>query len=269
MNRSRAKSSRKSSLKNSRPLMFAASSVWVAVILVIFVFRGGGAVPVPVEPRLAPSGLSPAEQAEALADRGDYAGAWGLYNQALRAAPEDVSLWYALGVTLSHLNQRKETEEVFQYVVHRGRPDSEEVRRARRWLISAGVLAETPASVFSPGTEPEPRSSEQASSQPSSPAAPTVGGRVRGSTDARTGPRLIQLTLEGEEDSNREIAFAKNLRMGEPYEFADVPPGNYRLKGQDLDSETQLWDVPVTVRGGKETVLDLTSGNSPISAANR
>lgn len=251
----------------SRTFMFAASSVWVALILVILVFRGG--VTAPVEPRPAPRGLSPAEQAAALVAQGDYEGARGLYSRALEAEPEDVSLWYALGVTLSHLNQRKETEEAFQYVVRRGRPDSEEVRRARRWLVSAGVFAETLTSVSSPGTEPEPGMSEQASSRPSSPAEPSVGGRVRGSTDARTEPRLIQLTLEGDEDSNREIAFAKSLKTGESYEFANVPPGNYRLKVQDLDSEAQLRDVPVTVRVGKETVLDLTSGNSLISSGSR
>lgn len=257
------KNSRKRSRGNSRPLMFAASSVWVALILVILVFRGG--VTAPVEPHPVPSGRSPAQQADARAALGDYEGAWGLYNQALQAAPEDVSLWYALGVTLSHLNQRKETEEAFRYVVRRGRPDSEEARLARRWLVSAGVLAETPVSVSSPDTEPEARLPEQASS----PAAPTGGGRVRGRTGARPGTHLIQLALEGDEDSNREIAFAKSVKTGEPYEFAHVPPGNYRLKGEDPDSETQLWDVPVTVTAGKETVLDLTGGDSPISAGSR
>lgn len=251
----------------SRTFMFVASSVWVALILVILVFRGG--VTAPVEPRPVPRGLSLAEQAEALTARGDYEGAWGLYSRALEAAPEDVSLWYGLGVTLSHLGQRKETEEAFQYVVRRGRPDSEEVRLARRWLVSAGVLAGTLASVSSPGTESEAGSAEDTSSQPLSAAAPTMGGRVRGRTGTGTGTGLIQLALEGDEDSNREIAFAKNLKTGEPYEFSNVPPGNYRLKVQDPDSEAELWDAPVTVMAGKETVLDLTGGTSPISARNR
>ncbi len=93
-----------------------------------------------------------AQQAQALADRADYEGAWRLYYQALQATPEDVLLWYGLGVTLSHLNQPKETEEAFQHVVRHGRPDSEEVRLARRWLVDAGVLAEPVAST--PVVEP-------------------------------------------------------------------------------------------------------------------
>jgi len=97
--------------------------------------------PVPLHPE--PSNVNPAQQAEALAARGDYEGAWRLYYQALQAASEDVSLWYGLGMTLSHLNKRRETEEAFQYVVRHGRPDSEEVRLARRWLADARALAES------------------------------------------------------------------------------------------------------------------------------
>ena len=143
----------------SRLFMFTASSFWVALILVVLVFRGGGAVP--VEPSLRPSGLpsglSPAKQGAALADLGDYEGAWRLYHEALQVAPEDVSLWYALGVTLSHLNQRQETEEAFQYVVSHGASNSEEVRLARQWLVSAGVVA--PPVTFAP--VPAARSEER------------------------------------------------------------------------------------------------------------
>lgn len=88
----------KARIIRSRPLMFMASSVWVALILVLLVLRGGGAVPAPVEPRPVLTVESPAEQAAALADRGDYEGASQLYYQALQTAPEGVSLWYALGV---------------------------------------------------------------------------------------------------------------------------------------------------------------------------
>ena len=118
----------------SRFVMFSASSLWIALILVVSVFRGGGAVP--LEPRLEASALNPVEQATALADLGDYEGARRFYQEALSAVPEDASLWYALGVALSHLNQSKETEEAFQYVVNRGTPDSEEVKQARHWLVS-------------------------------------------------------------------------------------------------------------------------------------
>src|SRR3989304_2259026 len=83
----------------SRFVMFSASSLWIALILVVSVFRGGGAVP--LEPRLEASTLNPVEQATALADLGDYEGARRFYQEALSAVPEDASLWYALGGGLS------------------------------------------------------------------------------------------------------------------------------------------------------------------------
>ena len=69
-----------------------------------------------------------------LAARGKYEEAARLYSEALQAAPEDVSLWYALGVTLDHLRRSTEAAEAFQYVVRHGRPGSQEARLARLWL---------------------------------------------------------------------------------------------------------------------------------------
>jgi hypothetical protein len=56
--------------KNSRLLIFAASSACVALILVFLVFRWGGTAP--VEPRFAPLGPSLGQQADELAALGDY-----------------------------------------------------------------------------------------------------------------------------------------------------------------------------------------------------
>ena len=79
-------------------------------------------------------GSSPAEEAAILAGRGDYEEAARLYSEALQAAPEDVSLWYALAVTLRHLRRSREAAEAFEYVVRHGRPGSQEARLARLWL---------------------------------------------------------------------------------------------------------------------------------------
>ena len=98
-----------------------------------------------VPPRPEPPDVSMVQQADALAAQGDYEGAWRLYYEVLQATPEDVSLWYGLGVTLSYLNKRKEAEEAFQYVARHGRPDSEEVRAAWQWLVQARALAESAA----------------------------------------------------------------------------------------------------------------------------
>jgi len=79
------------------------------------------------------------DEAAILAGRGDYEEAARLYSEALQAAPEDVSLWYALAVTLRHLRRSREAAEAFEYVVRHGRPTSQEVRLARLWLERGGT----------------------------------------------------------------------------------------------------------------------------------
>lgn len=238
---------------NSRRLMFLGSSIWVAAILVVLVFRGGGAVQAPVQtPRAEAPVRNLIEQAETLAARGDYLGAWQIYYGALQVAPEDVSLWYGLGVTLSHLDERAETQKAFQYVVHRGRPDSEEVRVAGRWLVSAGVLP--PPVGFAASVSP--------TEAPSETLAP---GRVRGLTEwrgasAKGAPRGVRIVLAGEDASNRGLTLKTRATLGKPYELDKVPPGNYLLTVRM--SETRLWQQRVTVEAGKETVLDLTDANT-------
>jgi len=84
------------------------------------------------------SGPDPAAQAALLAAQGNYAEAARLYAAALRATPENASLWYALGVTLRHLNKPQEAAEALQQVIRHGEPESL-VRLARLWLQRGGV----------------------------------------------------------------------------------------------------------------------------------
>ena len=109
------------------------------------------------EVRGARSGPSPAQQAAVLAAHGDYTEAASLYYQAFRetvqAAPDDLLLWYALGVALSHLGRRWEATEAFRHVVRRGPPDSQEVRLAQLWLERGEVPAD-PTRVEPPQARP-------------------------------------------------------------------------------------------------------------------
>ena len=240
----------------SRFVMFSASSLWIALILVVSVFRGGGAVP--LEPRLESSSLNPAEGAAALADLGDYEGAWRLYHEALSAVPEDASLWYALGVTLSHLNQRKETEEAFQYVVNRGNPDSEEVKQARQWLISAGVLA--PPVVFTAAAETAEAAEAKA----------TLKGKVTwGEPEPGKAPLKARLVLHGVNGAAQGKRFTARVGLGQVYRFERLPAGSYRLVGV-VEGE-RLWDLTVDVEDAKETVHDLSkeTSSNPTVALNQ
>ena len=234
----------------SRSVMFTVSSVWVAAILIVLVFRGGGAVPVRVEPRPGPAPLRLAQQAAALSAQGDYEGAWGLYYQGLQAEPEDVSLWYGLGVTLSRLNQRKETEQAFRYVVGHGRPDSEEVKFARRWLASAGVQVEPVRFPIAA----EPRGDTRGDKA-------SVTGKTMWSAREGDGPPVrVQLLLAGLNGSAEGKRFNARTALGQSYRFERLPAGSYRLIGAAAGQ--RLWDLTFSVEDGREVVLDLGKDNS-------
>jgi tetratricopeptide (TPR) repeat protein len=240
----------------SRFVMFSASSLWIALILVVSVFRGGGAVP--LEPRLEPSSLNPAERAVALADLGDYEGASRLYQEALNSAPEDASLWYALGVTLSRLDQRKETEAAFQYVVNRGNQESQEVKVAREWLISAGVLARPV--VFTAAAETAEAAEAKA----------TLKGKVTwGEPEPGKAPLKARLVLHGVNGAAQGKRFTARVALGQVYRFERLPAGSYRLVGV-VEGE-RLWDLTVDVEDAKETVHDLSkeTSSNPTVALNQ
>ena len=198
----------------------------------------------PLEPSPEPASVSPREQAEALISRGDLEGAWKVYYDALRVEPDDLRLWYGLGRTLSRLNRPKETEEIFQYVVNCGDPDSEEAKHARKWLAGARLLAEAAA--------------------PAVPAAPrrvtdpwaTVWGKVTWGEPEP--PREAFLVIQGlDKDAPRSHA---RVPLGQFYEFDGLPPGSYRLIG-GVETEW-LWDFRFTVEAGQQMVLDLSRQNS-------
>ena len=235
----------------SRVLMFTASSLWMALLLVVLVFRGGGAVPRPAdEPRAIVPVERVAQQAAILADRGDYDGAGQLYDQALQTAPENVSLWYALGVARSYLDQRQGTEEAFQYVVRHGDPASDEVKNARRWLVSAGVLA--PFVTFTAPSEGEDAGR----------ASGAVKGKVTWGEPAPTQPPLkIQMLLHGVDGMAKGKRFVAHATLGQPYRFEHLPAGSYRLIGRA--GEHLLWDLAVTVQADKDITLDLGKDESP------
>ncbi len=197
-----------------------------------------------VEPPPEPASVSPREQGEMLIIRGDLEGAWKVYYDALRVEPDDLSLWYGLGRTLSRLNRRNETQEIFEYVVSRGDPDSEEVKHARQWLVGAGLLAEPAA----PAVPAAPRSRTETWA--------TVRGKV--TWGRLEPPREIFLVVQGlDKDGPRSHA---RVPLGQSYQFGRLPAGTYHLIG---GAETGwLWDLRFTVEAGQELVLDLSRHNS-------
>ena len=193
---------------------------------------------------------------DALLAKGDYAAAALKYQQALNQEPGDLSLRFAYGTALSHIDRRDETAQQFQWVVSRGRPDSEEVRVAHRWLGRAGHPVET-LSLHPAGAD---RKAET--------GATVSKNKVRGRTawpgvDPRERMIPVRLILAGEEMGNRDVMISRRFRLGKPYELWNVPPGKFRLTARA--GGTLLWDRPVTVEAGRDTILDLTSASSPVS----
>lgn len=230
----------------------------LAIIALVALFLGCQQSPAPGPAPVGSLTVRLKAEGDALAARGDYEGAALKYQQAANQEPEDVSLRFALGSALSHLNRRGETVEQFGFVVTRGKPDSPEVQAARRWLIAAG---ETPPDVSfePPPPQSEPAPVATASPQPT-PALTRPPGKVRGKMEAQGLEGLgVILALNGE--SNVELGFRVRGRVGQPFEFDKIPPGTYRLAVEHGETSEILWDVPVTVEPGKEIVVNLTGSN--------
>ena len=211
-------------------------------------------------PAQAPVGsltLQLKDEGDALAARGDYAAAAVKYQAAVNQEPGNAPIWFALGSALSHLSRREETIQAFRRVVELGKPDSQEVQVARRWLVSAGVLSES-ASVAS---APERTSASGASTPYSGPK-----GMVKGNTEWKgVSPEnliAVKIILSGDEPQRQ--SFVRQIRLGEPYAFENVPPGSYRLTA--YAGQTLLWNERVTVEADKQMVLNLSPANSPVSS---
>jgi hypothetical protein len=219
----------------------------------------------PAPPARAPEEKSRAmvlrEEGDALAAKGDHAGAAAQYQAGLELEPEDLGLHYALGTAFSYLERRPDAIREFRWVVAKGRADSDEVRAARQWLISVGALAQEDAA---------PRTGETATSGDA--AGKKKQSSVKGKLEwpgvvAGEGTVPIRLLLTGDDMGNREFKQVRFAKLANPYEFADVPPGNYRLVGVAIRHEqTQVWDVKVNVEAGKDSVVDLTNSNASAPA---
>lgn len=216
-----------------------------------------------LEPAKAPLGSLTAQlkaEGDQLAARGEYEAAVVKYQAAVRQEPGEAPLWFALGTALSHLNQREGTIEAFRRVVELGRPNSQEVEVARRWLVSAGVL--TASLSFASSTAGESGSDSGAATASSGPK-----GTLRGKTEWKgiTSEHAIsvKLIISPEESTTRGQSFSRSIRLGQPYTFENVPSGAYRLEASA--GQTHLWDEKVYIETDKQTVLNLTPASSPVS----
>ena len=206
------------------------------------------------------STLSPAERLKAEGDafmaKGDYVDAVEKYRQAADLDPAAVAPRFGLGTAYSFLEKRPEAILQFRWVLSHADAASSEYRAARRWLTRVGALSEP--TVADAGPKDEAR-----------PVDPSTVGRLLGKTEwpgISPQRRLITgtLSLVGDEPVTQDIKRSRAFRLGDGYEFRDVPAGRYRVVA--VIDGTTVWNEKVTVETGKDTSLTLSQSTSPVPA---
>ncbi len=213
--------------------------------------------PVSHAPTTAAPGAQAMAEGDALLAKGDYPGAVEKYRQAVDLEPEGIRPHFALGTAYSFLDKRPEAIAQFRWVLGRADAGSTEYKEAHRWLARVGALPASPAVADS--------------TRPSSPFPPDPSsiGRLVGKTEwpgITPHKRLItgQLSLMGDEPVTHDVKRTRAFRLGDGYEFRDVPAGRYRVVA--VIEETMVWDEKVTVEPGKDTNLLLSQSSSPLPA---
>jgi tetratricopeptide (TPR) repeat protein len=202
------------------------------------------AAPSPVE-RLTAEG-------DALLAAGKYADAIEKYREAVDVDGVAVHPRFGLGTAYSFLDRRPEAVAQLRWVLDHADATSTEYQEARRWLLRVGALAE-PAPVAD-------------TAEPTRAADPRLGHLVGKTQWPEVTPQrhLItgSLTLAGDEPVTHDVRRTRAFRLGDVYEFRDVPPGRYRVLAT-IDGTT-VWDEKVTVEAGKDTTLDLSQTASSV-----
>jgi tetratricopeptide repeat protein len=207
------------------------------------------------------STLSQAEQlkveGDAFLTKGDYVDAVEKYRQAADLDPDAIGPRFALGTAYSFLEKRPEAILQFRWVLSHADAGSDEYQEARRWLTRVGALA-APTVVADAGQKGEAR-----------PADSSTVGRLVGKTEwpgVTPQRRLITgtLSLVGDEPVTYAVKRDRAFRLGDGYEFKDVPAGRYRVVA--VIDGTTVWDEKVTVDTGKDTTLTLSQATSPVPA---
>jgi tetratricopeptide repeat protein len=206
------------------------------------------------------STLSPAEQlkveGDALVAKGAYVDAIEKYHQATDLDPTAVGPRFGLGTAYSFLEKRPEAILQFRWVLGHADAASSEYQEARRWLTRVGALVEPTVADAGPNAETRP-------------VDPSTVGRLVGKTEwpgITPQRRLVTgtLSLVGDEPVTQDIKRSRAFRLGDGYEFKDVPAGRYRVVA--VVDETTVWDEKVTVETGKDTTLMLSQSTSPLPA---
>jgi hypothetical protein len=212
-------------------------------------------------PQPAAKAASPAEQlmreGHDLMARGDYANATERYRQAADLEPAAIPPRFALGTAYSFQEKRAEAIVQFRWVLASAAAASAEYQDAHRWLARVGALP-APAAVADGD-----RRNVAATPDPSR-AGRLVGRTEWGDLNPKSQLVTGNLSLIGDEPVTHDVKRTRAFRLGDGYEFKDVPAGRYRIVA--VIDETTVWDEKVTVEVGKDTSVTLRQSTSPVPA---
>ncbi len=199
---------------------------------------------------------SPAEQFKSEGDafmaKADYVSAIEKYRQAADLDPTALGPRFGLGTANSFLEKRPEAVMQFRWVLARADTGSIEYQEAHRWLVRVGALP-APAASVDAGQLSQPR-----------PADASSIGRLVGRTEwpeVTPQRRLITgtLSLVGDEPFTQDVKRSRAFRLGDVYEFKDVPSG----PGGGGDWRHDGLGRKGFCRGGQGYESDARSGHEP------
>lgn len=194
-------------------------------------------------------------EGDALMAKGDYVNAIERYRQAADVDSNAIGPHFGLGTAYSFLDKRSEAIGQFRWVLTRADASSTEYQEAHRWLSRVGALP-APVVVDAPQKDQSKRTVD-----------PAMGGRLVGKTEwPGVTPRRRMVSgamyLTGDEPVTQDVKRQRAFRLGDAYEFRDLPRGQYRVVA--VIDGTTVWDEKVNVETGKDTDLILSQATSPV-----
>ena len=229
------------------------------VLLAAALLLGPACQQAPVSAPSVSQDLSPIERlkadGDALMAKGDYLNAIEKYRQAVDLDSSVVGPHFGLGTAYSFLDKRPEAIAQFRWVLARADASSTEYHEAYRWLVRVGAL---PAPVVA---------ADAAQKDQSKRSDPFTMGRLVGKTEwpgVTPQRRLVSGTMyvSGDEPVTQDVKRQRAFRMGDGYEFRELPGGRYRVVA--VVDGTTVWDEKVNVESGKDNNLTLSQATSSV-----
>ena len=222
--------------------------------------RGAAGQQAPVSAPSVSHDLSPVDRLKAEGDaflaKSDYPNAIEKYRQAVDLDSSAVGPHFGLGTAYSFVDKRPEAIVQFRWVLARADGSSTEYQEAYRWLSRVGAL---PAPVVASDA------SQKDQSKPT--VDPSTVGRLVGKTEwpgVTPQRRMVSgtMSLVGDEPVTQDVKRQRAFRLGDAYEFRDLPAGRYRVVA--VVDGTTVWDEKVNVEAGKDANLTLGQATSPV-----